>query len=185
MLSLVLRSNNWDEIIAKKQSRAVQKLAKFFNIPKVPLRTPSIRIWPDSLTAGLRFQEYIHLDNVQHSKLYQMARAGIRQGPNNLADTKRFGKLEFQVGCGNSYFESGQLIVNQIKQQMADGTIDDMSGLQLGWWLVWADRQAIASSTGTDRTPRRPRQASAADDEMLDDGSGEEDYDDMYDDDEM
>lgn len=35
MLSLVLRSSNWDEIIAKKQSRAVQKLAKFFNIPKV------------------------------------------------------------------------------------------------------------------------------------------------------
>lgn len=113
-----------------------------------------------------------------------MARSGIRQGPNNLTDTKRYGKLEFQVGCGNSYFESGQLIVNQIRQQMADGIIDDMSGLQFGWWLVWADhRQATAAAaafggatgaTGTDRTPRRLRRA--IDDEMLEDGSGEDDY---------
>lgn len=42
MLSLVLRSSNWDEIIAKKQSRAVQKLAKFFNIPKVGLAQQSL-----------------------------------------------------------------------------------------------------------------------------------------------
>lgn len=113
-----------------------------------------------------------------------MARAGIRQGHNNLGETRRLGKLEFQVGCGNSYFESGQLIVNQIKQQMADGTIDDMSGLQFGWWLVWADRQAIAATTGTDRTPRRLRRAFAGDEEpqMADEGSGEEDEYDDYDD---
>lgn len=119
-----------------------------------------------------------------------MARAGIRQGANQLADNvKRFGQLDFQVGCGNSYFESGQLIVNQIKQQMLDGTIDDMSGLQFGWWLVWADRQTAAGS-GTDRTPRRVRRAAAEaamdgddmDDGMLDDGSGEDDYE--YDDEE-
>lgn len=129
---------------------------------------------------------------MQHTKLYAMARAGIRQGPNRLADAKRFGQLQFLVGCGNSYFESGQLIVNQIKQQMADGTIDDMSGLQFGWWLVWADHRSseTAGTTGTDRTPRRLRRAAAAaaaaatsdDDEMLEDASGEEDYEDMYDD---
>lgn len=125
-------------------------------------------------------QEYINLENVQHNKLYAMARSGIRQGPNNLTDTKRYGKLEFQVGCGNSYFESGQLIVNQIRQQMADGVIDDMSGLQFGWWLVWADRQAAGTTTtGTARTPRRLRRA--LDDDMLDDGSGEDEYE--YDDD--
>lgn len=37
MLTLVLRSNSWDDLIAKKQTRAVQKLALFFNIPPVRL----------------------------------------------------------------------------------------------------------------------------------------------------
>lgn len=35
MLSLILRDQNWDEIIASKCDRALNKLSKRFGVPKV------------------------------------------------------------------------------------------------------------------------------------------------------
>ena len=37
-------------------------------------------------------------------------------------------------------YPSGQLIANQISQQMSDGVIDDISGLNFGWWVIWSKR---------------------------------------------
>ncbi|KAL1398978.1 hypothetical protein pipiens_008555 [Culex pipiens pipiens] len=37
MLSLVLRSHSWDELVEKKRQKAVNKLSKFFLVPKVSL----------------------------------------------------------------------------------------------------------------------------------------------------
>lgn len=35
MLSFILRSNQWNEIIDKKKQKAVNKLSNFFSVPKV------------------------------------------------------------------------------------------------------------------------------------------------------
>lgn len=32
---------------------------------------------------------------------------------------------------------SGQLIANQIKQQMKDDSINDISELDFGWWIIY------------------------------------------------
>lgn len=49
---------------------------------------------------------------------------------------------------------------------MKEKSIDDISGLDFGWWVIYPKH-------ATNRTPRSRRQAAA-------DGSGEEDDDDYY-----
>lgn len=131
-----------------------------------------------------RLQESINLENVPRTKLQKMTLIQ-RQGPNRLtADAKKYGKLEFQVGCQLAVFESCRPIVSQIQQQMADGSIDEISGLSFGWWLL---RSEPARQRQHDRTPRRARrEADGADpkrfvDDVLSEGSGEDYTDDYYD----
>lgn len=48
-----------------------------------------------------------------------------------------FSALLFQVGCGDKIFSSEKLIANQIPHQMKDGVINDISGLDFGFWSIW------------------------------------------------
>ncbi|XP_037036566.1 uncharacterized protein LOC119074510 isoform X2 [Bradysia coprophila] len=146
ILTLILRSNSWEDIISKKQDRAIKKLAKFFAIPK------------DSISVG----------DVHGREIYEMTKYAIHKGIDRLDGHKKLGKIEFVIGCGNSYLPSGQLIANQISRQINDGSIDDISGLDIGYWLIWSKRV-------NNRTPRNKRQA-----ETGNEGSGEDDYDDDY-----
>lgn len=100
-----------------------------------------------------------------------------RQGPNNLGESKKYGKLEFQVGCQLTVFDSCRPIISQIQQQMADGSIDEISGLSFGWWLL---RSEPARQRQQDRTPRRLRRAAGDVKEV--EGSSDDDY--YYDEDE-
>lgn len=72
-----------------------------------------------------------------------------------------------QIGCGKVIFPTGQLIANQISHQFDDGSIDEISGLDFGWWSIWRKRL-------TNRVPRSKRQV---------EGSGEADLDEEDDED--
>lgn len=38
ILSLVLKSNDWDDVLDNKKTRALNKLSKFFAVPKVSIK---------------------------------------------------------------------------------------------------------------------------------------------------
>lgn len=45
-----------------------------------------------------------------------------------------------QIGCGENYFPTGQIIADHISQQINDGLIDELTGLKFGWWAIWNRR---------------------------------------------
>ncbi|XP_058832010.1 uncharacterized protein LOC131690329 isoform X4 [Topomyia yanbarensis] len=118
MLSLVLRSHSWDEIVEKKRQKAVNKLSKFFLIPK----------------------ENFIIDDANRLEVHQMTTNAIRRGRNNLSSSKRkLGRIGFLIGCGKTIFPSEKLIANTIAQQMKEKALDDISGLDFGWWSIWTE----------------------------------------------
>lgn len=110
MLSLILRDHNWDEIIASKCDRALNKLSKCFGVPKV---------WLTFKVTGLvrrgRFylfiysccpwhlQECLVATNVNARDLAMMSRNALRQGDNQLNNRKRSGKVEFVVSLSYTF----------------------------------------------------------------------------------
>ncbi|XP_058457586.1 uncharacterized protein LOC131434652 isoform X3 [Malaya genurostris] len=118
ILSLVLRSHSWDEIVEKKRQKAVNKLSKFFLIPK----------------------ENFVIDDVNRLEVHQMTTNAIRRGRNNLNSSKRkLGRIGFLIGCDKTIFPSEKLIANTIAQQMKERALDDISGLDFGWWSIWTE----------------------------------------------
>ncbi|XP_065087840.1 uncharacterized protein Dg isoform X2 [Ochlerotatus camptorhynchus] len=149
MLSLVLRSHSWDDIVEKKRQKAINKLSKFFLIPK----------------------ENFIIDDVNRVELHEMAAKALRRGRNNLNSNKRKqGRVGFLIGCGKTIFPSEKLIVNTIAQQMKERALDDISGLDFGWWSIWTWQSE-------DNLPRRVKRQNDQDEYEND-----EDYDYNYDD---
>ncbi|XP_063700768.1 uncharacterized protein LOC134831059 isoform X1 [Culicoides brevitarsis] len=146
LLSLVLRGRTWNEVVQRKRDRAINKLAKFFMVTK----------------------DDLNIDDVTKTELYEMSKNSLHRGKNQLASSsKKFGRLEFEIGCGKQLYPTGKLISNQIGHQMKDGSINDISGLDFGWWVIWTKRV-------NNKTARLRRQA---------EGSGEvedDDEDDYY-----
>uniref|UniRef100_A0A336M1T5 Dystroglycan 1 n=1 Tax=Culicoides sonorensis TaxID=179676 RepID=A0A336M1T5_CULSO len=145
MLSLILRDRSWDDIVQKKRDRVINKLAKFFILTK----------------------DDLNIDDITKTELFEMSKYAINRGKSHLSlqTNKKLGRLEFLVGCNKQLFHSGKLITNQIGHQMKDGSINDISGLDFGWWVMWTKHV-------NNRTPRVRRQ--------LTEGSGEEEEDDYY-----
>lgn len=77
MMALVLRSNNWDEIISQKQKRAAKKLSSFFVVP----------------------MEYMAVTNVYRRNIYEMTKLSVAHGADHLDGNKKLGKLEFMVSA--------------------------------------------------------------------------------------
>ncbi|XP_055679081.1 uncharacterized protein LOC129787489 isoform X2 [Lutzomyia longipalpis] len=145
VLSLVLKSQSWSNIVDNKKTKAVNKLSRFFMVPK----------------------KFFHFDDISRRDIYEMVKYSSNRGPNppNMGSSKKVGRIEFVVGCDNELFPTGKLIANQIAEQMKDGTIADISGLEFEWWSVWRRR-------ASNRVPRTKRET---------EGSGEDEYDDYYD----
>lgn len=155
MLSLVLRSHSWDDIVEKKRQKAVNKLSKFFLIPK----------------------ENFVIDDVHRTDIHEMTSRVIHRGRNNLNSNKRkLGRIGFLIGCGKTIFPSEKLIANTIGQQMKERALDDISGLEFGWWSIWS-RHPMAEHEQRERQSRRVKRQNNADDYENDD-----DYDYNYDD---
>ncbi|XP_062708278.1 uncharacterized protein LOC109420851 isoform X4 [Aedes albopictus] len=155
MLSLVLRSHSWDDIVEKKRQKAVNKLSKFFLIPK----------------------ENFVIDDVHRTDIHEMTSRAIHRGRNNLNSNKRkLGRIGFLIGCGKTIFPSEKLIANTIGQQMKERALDDISGLEFGWWSIWS-RHPMAEHEQHERQSRRVKRQNNADDYENDD-----DYDYNYDD---
>lgn len=145
ILSLVLKSNDWDDVLDNKKTRALNKLSKFFAVPK----------------------EFIKIESVSRRDIYEMSKRSIKRGSYKGDNgNKNLGKLEFMIGCGQSYFKVGEPISMQIAQQMQDGSIDDISGLEFGWWVIWKKKI-------TNRVQRFKREE--------EEGSGQIDADEDYD----
>ncbi|XP_055535908.1 uncharacterized protein LOC129724776 isoform X2 [Wyeomyia smithii] len=155
-LSLVLRSHSWDEIVEKKRQKAVNKLSKFFLIPK----------------------ENFIIDDVSRPEIHQMTKNSIRHGQNSLNGAKRkLGRIGFLIGCGKTIFPSEKLIANTIAQQMKEKALDDISGLDFGWWSIWSKHAEETHQRQKLHLRRLKRQTNGDDYENDDD-----DYDYNYDD---
>ena len=71
-----MRSHSWNDIVNKKQQKAINKLSKFFAIPK----------------------EYFELDDITKHDVYEMTKFATHHGINHLNEKhKRLGKIEFIV----------------------------------------------------------------------------------------
>lgn len=144
MLSLILKSNDWKDLIEKKRTKILNKLSKFFAIPK----------------------EFIDFDSVTKREMFELSKNSIRRGPNECVSSRRLGRVDFTIGCGQTYFAAGEPISNQIGLQMKDGSLNDIAGADFGWWVIW--RKKLSN-----RVQRFRRQL---------EGSGEDDYEYDYED---
>ncbi|XP_055371649.1 uncharacterized protein LOC129605753 isoform X2 [Condylostylus longicornis] len=152
MLSLVLKSYDWKDIVENKKNRAINKLSKFFAIPK----------------------EYLKMESISRRDMHEMLKRSIKRGPNKCSTNRRLGKIEFMIGCGqSSYFSISDSIINQIAEQMKDGSIDEIAGIDFGWWIIW--RKGVSN-----RVQRSKRDTEGSGEY---DYTGEYDYDDGDDDD--
>lgn len=155
MLSLVLRSHSWDDIVEKKRQKAVNKLSKFFLIPK----------------------ENFIIDDAHRVDLHEMSSKALQRGRNNLSSNKRkLGRVGFLIGCGKTIFPSEKLIANTIGQQMKERALDDISGLEFGWWSIWSRHPTAGQDQQQHQTRRVKRQNNQ------DDYENDDDYDYNYDD---
>lgn len=74
-------------------------------------------------------------------EIHEMIKYSTNRGVNHInGSSKKLGRLEFVIGCGKVIFPTGQLIANQISHQFEDGSIDEISGLDFGWWSIWRKR---------------------------------------------
>ncbi|XP_053689145.1 uncharacterized protein LOC128738209 [Sabethes cyaneus] len=156
ILSLVLRSHSWDEVNEKKRQKAVNKLSKFFLIPK----------------------ENFIIDDVTRSEIHQMTKNAIRHGQIHVNNGKRkLGRIGFLIGCGKTIFPSEKLIANTIAQQMKEKALDDISGLDFGWWSIWA-KHAEESHQRQKLHLRRLKRQTNGDDYENDDDEYDYNYED-------
>ncbi|XP_031617660.1 dystroglycan isoform X3 [Contarinia nasturtii] len=149
ILSLILRTNSWDDIIDNKRDRALSKLSKLFGVPKDLMVT----------------------SNIIQRDISEMEKNSIEKGKHVPSERKRFGKLEFVIGCSD-YFTNSNTIAKRISRQMEENLISETSGLNFDWWCIWEKQPNY-------RMPRSKRDAAAG--EEVDEEADEEDY--YYDDD--
>ncbi|XP_037946051.1 uncharacterized protein LOC119678340 isoform X4 [Teleopsis dalmanni] len=115
MLSLVLKNHDWHDLSDNKKAKVLDKLSKFFAIPK----------------------DFITVESVTKRDLYEMEKDFIRKGNNKCHNKRHLGRVNLMLGCGNNYFSMAEPIVNQIGAQMKDGSIDNITGEKFGWWIIW------------------------------------------------
>lgn len=97
---MILRSNSWEDIISKKQDRAIKKLAKFFAIPKVSyFYYFSIFMFLIFILSSYSIlsQDSISVGDVHGREIYEMTKYAIHKGIDKLDGHKKLGKIEFMV----------------------------------------------------------------------------------------
>ncbi|XP_017467790.1 PREDICTED: uncharacterized protein LOC108360124 isoform X3 [Rhagoletis zephyria] len=117
VLSLVLKSRDWTDLSDNKKDKVLEKLSKFFAIPK----------------------EFIVMESVTKRELSEMQKESIRRGHNKCHNNynRPLGRVSFVLGCGSTYFTMSEPINKQIGAQMKDGSIDNITGEKFGWWVIW------------------------------------------------
>ncbi|XP_055606976.1 uncharacterized protein LOC129754770 isoform X3 [Uranotaenia lowii] len=168
ILSLVLRSHSWEEIVEKKRQKAINKLSKFFLVPK----------------------ENFIIDDVGRADIHEMTSNAIRRGRNSFpggssaVGSRKLGRIGFLIGCGKTIFPEEKLIANTVAQQMKEKALDDISGLDFAWWAIWSKQHPTgrhrSQSHSQSQLPRRVKRQQAAD--GFGNDEEEDDYEDYYDD---
>ncbi|XP_054740796.1 uncharacterized protein LOC129246213 isoform X1 [Anastrepha obliqua] len=117
VLSLVLKNYDWTDLSDNKKDKVLEKLSKFFAIPK----------------------EFIVMESVTKRELSEMQNESIRRGHNKCHNNynRPLGRVSFVLGCGSTYFTMSEPINKQIGAQMKDGSIDNITGEKFGWWVIW------------------------------------------------
>lgn len=151
LLSFILRSNQWNEVSDKKKERAINKLSNFFAVQK----------------------NFISLDNVSRKEVFEMTQHSSRRGLSqpSTKSNRKLGRMQFMIGCGTNLFPVGELISNQIAEQMLDGSINEICGLDFGMWIIW-------SKPVDSRLARSKRQTDEGSGELND--ADDDDYNDDY-----
>ncbi|KAM7341752.1 dystroglycan isoform 4-T5 [Cochliomyia hominivorax] len=116
ILSLVLKSHNWHDFNESRKAKVLEKLSKFFAIPK----------------------EFITMESVNKHELFEMQKEALKKGNNKCHNNNRkLGRVNFIIGCGSSYFQVTAPIPKQLAQQVKDGALDNITGEKFGWWVIW------------------------------------------------
>uniref|UniRef100_A0A1I8Q2N2 Dystroglycan 1 n=1 Tax=Stomoxys calcitrans TaxID=35570 RepID=A0A1I8Q2N2_STOCA len=117
VLSLVLQNYNWHDLNESRKAKVLDKLSKFFAIPK----------------------EFIAMESVSKHDLYEMQKESLKKGNNkcHTHNNRKLGRVDFIVGCRSTYFSLTEPIAKQIEQQMKDGALDNITGEKFGWWVIW------------------------------------------------
>ncbi|XP_054090588.1 dystroglycan 1 isoform X5 [Zeugodacus cucurbitae] len=153
VLSLVLKSHDWADLSDNKKDKVLEKLSKFFAIPK----------------------EFIVMESATKRELSEMQKESIRRGYNKCHNNNKhpLGRVSFVLGCGAKYFTMSEPLMKQIGAQMKDDSIDNITGEKFGWWVIW--RKLYKA-----RAQRKRRQTEGSGIDEAEDG---DDYDYDYDDD--
>ncbi|XP_069964177.1 uncharacterized protein Dg isoform X2 [Bactrocera oleae] len=151
VLSLVLKSHDWTDLSDNKKDKVLEKLSKFFAIPK----------------------EFIVMESATKRELSEMQKEAIRRGYNKCHNNNKhpLGRVSFVLGCGSKFFTMSEPIKKQIGAQMKDGSIDNITGEKFGWWVIW--RKLYKS-----RVQRNRRQAEGSGVDEADDADYDYEYDD-------
>uniref|UniRef100_W8AKX1 Dystroglycan 1 n=1 Tax=Ceratitis capitata TaxID=7213 RepID=W8AKX1_CERCA len=117
VLSLVLKSHDWTNFSDNKKDKVLEKLSKFFAIPK----------------------EFIVIDSATKRDFNEMQKESLRRGyfKCHNSSSHSLGRVSFVLGCGSKYFTMSEPIKMQIGAQMKDGSIDNITGEKFGWWVIW------------------------------------------------
>ncbi|XP_075166214.1 dystroglycan isoform X5 [Haematobia irritans] len=149
VLSLVLQNYNWHDLNESRKAKVMDKLSKFFAIPK----------------------EFIVTESASKHDLYEMQKESLKKG-NNKCHTnnhRKLGRVDFIIGCHSKYFSITEPIVKQIEQQMKDGALDNITGEKFGWWVIWRKHYKT-------RAIRNRRQVEGSGTQYDEDGDEEDDY---------
>ncbi|XP_049309369.1 dystroglycan 1 isoform X6 [Bactrocera dorsalis] len=151
VLSLVLKSHDWTDLSENRKNKVLDKLSKFFAIPK----------------------EFIVMESATKRELSEMQKEAIRRGYNKCHNSNKhpLGRVSFVLGCGSKSFTMSESIKKQIGAQMKDGCIDNITGEKFGWWVIW--RKLYKA-----RAQRNRRQAEGSGADEADDADYEYEYDD-------
>uniref|UniRef100_A0A034V5W9 Dystroglycan 1 n=1 Tax=Bactrocera dorsalis TaxID=27457 RepID=A0A034V5W9_BACDO len=151
VLSLVLKSHDWTDLSENRKNKVLDKLSKFFAIPK----------------------EFIVMESATKRELSEMQKEAIRRGYNKCYNSNKhpLGRVSFVLGCGSKSFTMSESIKKQIGAQMKDGSIDNITGEKFGWWVIW--RKLYKA-----RAQRNRRQAEGSGADEADDADYEYEYDD-------
>ncbi|XP_058975907.1 uncharacterized protein LOC101889778 isoform X3 [Musca domestica] len=149
VLSLVLQNYNWHDLNESRRSKVLDKLSKFFAIPK----------------------EFITMESVTKHDLFEMQKESVKKGNNkcHTNNNRKLGRVDFIIGCRSTYFTITEPIVKQIEQQFKEGALDNITGEKFGWWLIW--RKHYKNAT------RKRRQVEGSGDAEDDDEYEDYDYD--------
>ncbi|XP_061401926.1 uncharacterized protein LOC133337737 [Musca vetustissima] len=117
VLSLVLQTYNWHDLNESRRSKVLDKLSKFFAIPK----------------------EFITMESASKHDLFEMQKESVKKGNNkcHTNNNRKLGRVDFIIGCHSTYFTITEPIVKQIEQQFKDGALDNITGEKFGWWVIW------------------------------------------------